>query len=141
MLSRVLRTLSLTATLAVLPALALAAQEINFKVPFDFAVGNIELKAGEYRVLSSPGEHLVIFRGASQTAIVQTAAPLNGTSTVKAKLIFHRYGNAYFFSKVLLPWSGGGREMAPSKRERELARNGGAATVAEVLSIRASEGN
>ncbi len=141
MLSKVLRTLSLTATLVVLSAFTLAAQEINFKVPFDFAAGDIELKAGEYRVLSSAGTHLVIFRGASQSAIVQMPAALSGSRTVQAKLVFNRYGNAYFFSKILLPWSEGGWEMAPTKRERELARNGGAATVAEVLSIRASEGN
>ena len=52
----------------------------------------------------------------------------NGSSAQsdgRAKLVFHRYGNAYFLSAAWMPNSDHAREFYASASEIQLARNGG----------------
>jgi hypothetical protein len=52
----------------------------------------------------------------------------NGSSTNSdghAKLVFHKYGNAYFLAAAWLPNSDHAREFFASAKETQVARNGG----------------
>ena len=52
----------------------------------------------------------------------------NGSSTKsdgRAKLVFHRYGNAYFLAAAWLPNCDHAREFYASANESQVARSGG----------------
>jgi hypothetical protein len=104
------------------PAFAQTAT-VRVSLPFDFAVGQQTLTAGEYRVIVD-----------SRTVRV---APMDGQGIdcgsfayispapgqdLSPKLIFHRYGDRYFLSEV---WTGDvkrGHKLMVSTTEREYAR-------------------
>jgi len=88
-------TLSLV-LFALVPAYAVTAN-----IPFNFTVDGVRMPAGEY-VVSSPSERVVILQhvgGPESKATITN----NGTSTNiygRSKLVFHKYGNAYFLAAV-----------------------------------------
>jgi hypothetical protein len=79
-------------------------------------VDNVRLPAGDY-VISSPSERVVMIQH------VRYGSSTN--SDGRAKLVFHKYGNAYFLASAWLPNSPHAREFFESSREIQLARNGG----------------
>jgi len=113
-------TLSLV-LFALVPAYAVTAN-----IPFNFTVDGVRMPAGEY-VVSSPSERVVILQhvgGPESKATITN----NGTSTNiygRSKLVFHKYGNAYFLAAVWMPNSDHAHEYYASTDEIQLARNGG----------------
>ena len=94
-------------------------------VPFDFIVGDKTMPAGDYSVrsMNSSGDALKIGCESSNQAAVRLTIPASGTSK-SSKLVFHRYGQRYFLAEV---WSDGGaqgRELAKSKQERAIEKEG-----------------
>jgi hypothetical protein len=94
-------------------------------IPFDFNIGNSTLPSGEYTV--SP-----VFAGNNTVLIIrsadwrqQVAVPASAAESAKTprdnKLVFRRYGDQYFLSKI---WVRGQALTLPtSHREREMARS------------------
>jgi hypothetical protein len=113
----------------VLLALATAnAQKTSATVdiPFAFTVDDVRMPAGDY-IISSPSERVVTIQVAGG-ALAKTALTNNGSSAKsdgRAKLVFHKYGNAYFLAAAWLPNSDHAREFYASTSEIQLARNGG----------------
>ncbi|HEX8801426.1 MAG TPA: hypothetical protein VF772_22575 [Terriglobales bacterium] len=115
-----LMTLSLI-LIALVPAYA-----VTVNIPFSFTVDDVRMPAGEY-VISSPTEHVVIIRHVGGPETKATIAN-NGSTTDsdgRAKLVFHRYGNAYFLAAAWLPNSAHAREFYTPANETQLARNSG----------------
>ena len=84
------------------------------------------LPAGDY-IISSPSERVVTIQVAGGI-LGKTALTNNGSSAKsdgRAKLVFHKYGNAYFLAAAWLPNSDHAREFYASTSEIQLARNGG----------------
>jgi len=110
-------------TIALLPAVATARGQsqhrVNARVPSAFIVGDKTLAAADYRI-NTVGEALAIRNADSKNSVIRlanTIAPKEGNS---ARLVFHRYGNAYFLSEV---WEGGdriGRRLIESRQERAM---------------------
>jgi hypothetical protein len=98
-------------------------------IPFDFTVSTATLPAGEYTLDSaSPTRHLIrlVNKETRQSVLVLVSDtnPPKGNAPATGKMIFHRYGDQYFFSAVWTPAGVEGKTI-PSKLERELqARNG-----------------
>jgi len=94
---------------------SLHAQTMDLKanIPFDFRIGNAEFPSGEYSVRHS-GDH----KG-GYFMTVGTDRP--ATSTSAASLLFVRYGDAYFLSKVWTPESSVAQALPKTSREKELA--------------------
>lgn len=95
-------------------------------IPFSFTVDDVEMPAGNY-VISSPNERVVTIQhvGGRET---KTAVTDNGSSTKSdgiSKLVFHKYGNAYFLAAAWLPNSDHAREFFASTREIQVAHSGG----------------
>jgi hypothetical protein len=113
----------------VLLALATAnAQKTSATVdiPFAFTVDDVRMPAGDY-IISSPSERVVTIQVAGGI-LAKTALTNNGSSAKpdgRAKLVFHKYGNAYFLVAAWLPNSDHAREFYASTSEIQLARNGG----------------
>jgi len=95
-------------------------------IPFTFTVDDARMPAGEY-IISSTSERVVTLQhlGGPEAKTTMTD---NGSSTKsdgRAKLVFHKYGNAYFLAAAWLPNSDHAREFYASSNEIQVARNGG----------------
>jgi hypothetical protein len=107
---------------------ATQAQRVRVKadIPFDFAVGNQVLPAGEYQVIPTGGSLQTLLIRASEstdTAAVITFACSDAKRTDTTKLVFHVVGGRYFLSQI---WTEGyeqGRQLPKSKMETQLAKN------------------
>ena len=116
----------------VLGSLAVVAQgqtsgrtQLIANVPFEFSLGNKNLPAGKYTVTQvNPASDRAVLQFRSNdgraSAIVQMTT-INAKAQESAKLIFHRYGNQYFFARAWLDGEQTGLE-APKSRV-ELATN------------------
>ncbi len=108
--------------LAVSAAVAQTKGDVIVNVPFSFVVGNHQMQPGRYIVKPMTYGILRIFD--SQDSENQTLASVHSVESrtaTNAKLVFHRYGDSYFLAQV---WTGNGdigRELPPSKAEKEIA--------------------
>ena len=120
---RVLIALTLFAVLMV-PATQAQSIILQAEIPFDFTVGNNLLPAGEYQVKPKPDSHGVILiqsQDARSSALAMTIGGQAGKTGHVGKLVFNRYGEQYFLSKIWAPFSDTGRELTKSRLEREVA--------------------
>jgi hypothetical protein len=115
---------------------ATQAQSIMLKadIPFDFLVGDKRLPSGQYHVKSlNPVLTQIESKDARSTAIVLTTGMQAAKISDVGKLVFNRYGDQYFLSKIWAPSSNSGRELPKSHLEREVAQrfsNGGTTVIA-----------
>jgi hypothetical protein len=99
-------------------------------VPFNFTVENVRMPAGDYLLVpTSPTSGVIqlLNRDTGKAALVNapslvSAYTHNGAET--GVIIFHRYGDRYFFSEVWTP-NGVGGHAKPSKLEREIQAGSG----------------
>ena len=104
-------------------AQTLGSQTIRANVPFSFTVGEKTLPAGVYTVsILNPASDRKVLQIRSEdghvSAIIQTVGT-KGTLSNSAKLIFHRYGERYFFAKAQL--AGDSTNLATTKTNAERA--------------------
>lgn len=90
-------------------------------IPFAFTVTNHTLPAGRYTVTRMSETALGIFNVHHQGTIVLTHEIEGEADGSTARIVFHRYGNAYFLSEVWLAARATGRKAFPTSAERELA--------------------
>jgi hypothetical protein len=101
------------------------AQSIMLKadIPFDFVVGDKRLPSGEYYVKSlNQTETQIQSKDARSTAIVMTTGMQAAKISDAGKLVFNRYGEQYFLSKIWAASSDSGRQVVKSRVEREVAQ-------------------
>ena len=92
-------------------------------IPFDFVVGDKQLHSGKYRVSQmSPGVMLIQSKVTLSSAIVLTTTVQAGKISEVGTLVFNRYGDQYFLSKIWAASSDTGREVPKSRLEREVAQ-------------------
>ena len=111
--------------LALSPAYA-QKSSATVNIPFTFTVDDVRLPAGEY-IISSPSERVVSLQHVGGPE-AKTTMTNNGSSTNsdgRAKLVFHKHGDAYFLAAAWLPNSDHAREFYASANEIQVARNGG----------------
>ncbi|HTS34275.1 MAG TPA: hypothetical protein VMH04_01310 [Candidatus Solibacter sp.] len=110
----------LGALATVSPAVA-ESERIAVNIPFDFVVGNQTLKAGEYKVVRLDSGVLELWGNQQQRrfALVVAGAPL-ANHKANAYLLFNRYGDQRFLSKVALSVDGN-FDLLQGKREKQLA--------------------
>lgn len=130
---QIFRSITMLSLLLVLAVVSVNAQgrsesSIAGNIPFDFAVGDTKLPAGNYTLqriaLTSSFDRIVIKsadgRGDSHTVMTMP----NRTTEVQkeSKLVFNRYGDQYFLSQVWMAGSDTGRDLFQSRTERNLAK-------------------
>jgi hypothetical protein len=104
---------------------ASAQQLMVVNIPFDFAVGNKTLPAGEYSVKDSPALNTLLLldrEDPAQGAFLPTLSVDAREIQSESKLVFNRYGNRYFLSQVWSAGRSGGRQLSMSDREKEMAQ-------------------
>jgi hypothetical protein len=108
---------------AVVSANAQSSRTVISNVPFEFAVGETTLPAGEYRISRALRNALTIQTSdASDSASRLTNEIEPRKNRQHARLIFHRYGQRYFLAEV---WSGAdstGWRLLKSRQERAIER-------------------
>jgi hypothetical protein len=111
--------------IALVPAYA-QKTSATVNIPFSFTVDDVRLPAGEY-IVSSPSERVVNLQhiGGPEAKVTMTNNGSSTTSDGRAKLVFHRYGIAYFLAAAWLPNSDHAREFYASANEIQVARYGG----------------
>src|SRR5262245_41202578 len=100
-----------------------AAAEMRSQIPFSFKVNGATLPAGTYIVSNELNVIVVRGVGLSHGAVAVTN-PLASRDGSEALLVFHKYGDVYILRQA---WLGGGsgREIPPSRLERELKASSG----------------
>jgi len=117
------------AALLVVGASQARADEIvlsNLKVPFSFMVGDVRLPAGDYTVReASMGEDVleIVSTDGRYSALASTIPGTPGGDD-KTQLVFQKFGNDYFLSRIA--HEGDEREviLTPHNMEREIAKAG-----------------
>jgi hypothetical protein len=94
-------------------------------VPFNFTVETVRMPAGEYTLQptsTTSGVIQILNRQTGESILVNAPSMLSthkGKEAESGKIIFHRYGDRYFFSEVWTP-NGLRGHRQPSKLEREI---------------------
>jgi hypothetical protein len=131
------RLLVIGIALAGAAAIYAQSKTVTADVPFNFYMGSKVMPQGPYRVSEmSDGGVIVLRTKAASSAI--TAFDVSGKSLDEpARLVFRRYGETYFLSQIWIGGTSTGRALPRSPREKELAENGPAPTLAVIrLSVR-----
>ena len=119
----VLAAIGLFAMLAA-PAIQAQSNAMVADIPFQFTVGKATLPSGEYRIKSVSDSTLMIrSKDGHQGAMAMTVAVTSHESGDTGKLVFNRYGDQYFLSKVLPSGHPTGRALLKSRAELEVAKN------------------
>jgi len=104
----------LAAAALTLPLGAQVTNTIRADIPFEFVVGN---------TTAAPGEYVVTFLNGMEIQLVGSdhysvqANPDNPYGPQEPKLVFHRYGNQYFLSRI--GTTSTSRDIPMSRMERE----------------------
>jgi hypothetical protein len=119
---QVLTALTLVAWLMV-PATQAQSIMLKADIPFDFVVGDTQLRSGEYQVKQiNSGATLIQGKDAHSSVMILTTTAQAAKISDVGKLVFNRYGDQYFLSKIWAPSSDAGRQVVKSRFERELAQ-------------------
>lgn len=116
--------LGLILALSAVPGDAQDGPRIKATIPFNFVVGNKELKAGDYVIQRVRESGVLTFRnedtGDQQIAF---AVPVESTKTGNQEsLIFDRCGDEYFLSQIWLS-ANEGHEFVRGAQEKKVAAN------------------
>jgi hypothetical protein len=111
--------------------------DVVVTVPFAFVVAGQEFPAGRYVITEEGDVCLRIFNPQWRGLYVPTR-DLPPSATDGSKMVFHRYGHTYFLSAVWLTGDTTGRELFPSRPERELAEHKAEMELAIVRSMELS---
>lgn len=100
------------------------AETAEAKIPFEFSVGKAVLPPGTYQFDTNVAPGVLRVRSADwqKAAMIITHGVAGPKGSEERKIVFHRYGDTYFLSKVLYG-GGGGRELQKTPREKEMASN------------------
>jgi hypothetical protein len=124
-----------TAAILFAAALGASAQTMNLKadIPFDFVVGSRTMPAGMYDVKHTGGVLILHRAGEVRTSVVAVAQQASRPAAERpATLIFNRYGDDYFLSRVWPASGNTGPALMRSRREKEVVARGGTVQTAGV---------
>ena len=117
--------------LSAVPGNADNTKKIKVTIPFDFFVGNKQLKAGDYVVQSwGPASGSALLFRSEDESVRQIVFPVpveTNKSGNHERLVFHRHGAEQFAAEVWFMGDEKGYELIPGTRERESAANHAAA--------------
>ena len=118
--------LGLILAFSAVPGHAQGKPSVKATIPFNFVIGDKELKAGEYLIKSvgSLGSQNLLQFGSENGDVQQFvfALPIETNKAGnRERLVFHHDGNQYFLSQVWLSGDENGRELIPGVQEKAAA--------------------
>jgi hypothetical protein len=120
--------LGLILAFSAVPGHAQGKPSVKATIPFNFVIGDKELKAGEYLIKSvgSLGNQNLLQFGNENGDVQQFvfALPIETNKTGNhERLLFRHDGNQYFVSQVWLSGDENGHELIPGAQEKKAATN------------------
>ena len=110
--------------LSAVPGHAQDGAKIKTTIPFNFVVGNKELKAGDYVIESLLGNNALRFRSEDGDVQIIFTVPIETNRTGDhERMLFHHDGDQYFLSQVWLSGDENGHELIPGAQEKKAATN------------------
>jgi hypothetical protein len=105
--------------------------DLNVNVPFQFHAGNTKLPAGKYRIHVLDDSDLTVMEitsaDGSTSALFQVQESDVNSAPAKSELIFNRYGNRYFLSKLFDEGNPSGSKVVESRYEKRISQEDAAA--------------
>jgi hypothetical protein len=99
---------------------------MHVDIPFAFVVGTITSPAGTYVFSSETGNPQVLMQLVGTAGrFISTNLEEDSTKPQEARLVFHRYGNQYFLSRIAT--TSRSRDISPSRLESEAKKTAVAA--------------
>jgi hypothetical protein len=116
-----------------------SSNRVVVDIPFDFSVGNTQLRAGNYKV-EELQSGILVFNGndGQDHQFALTVGEEASNQDNQPKLIFTRYGDETVLNKVFLSGGNDYRQLLPSSREKKLMRK---QTSGEELSLLVQSGH
>ena len=95
-------------------------------IPFSFTVDDVRMPAGEY-LISAPSEKVIEIKHVGGREVKAAITSEVGATewANHPRLVFHKYGNAYFLAAAWMPNSDHEQGFFASVNEVQVARNGG----------------
>jgi hypothetical protein len=108
---------------------------MKVSIPFSFSADNHTLPAGQYFVKTvTPERQIALVSADGKHATVINDLPNYANSrSENSRLVFHRYGDEYFLTQVWCQGDNVERSPMVSKRQAEVAHNGGLADTKIIL--------
>jgi hypothetical protein len=109
----------------VLNTQASTRMSVSANIPFDFYVANSKLSAGEYSIRETNSGTSVLLiqkKEGVDAAYVLSVGATPKSSSDSSKLVFNKYNEDYFLSKIWEPGGQAGHDISPSKKELELGK-------------------
>ena len=98
--------------------------EVN--IPFQFHAGNVKLPPGKYLVhmldSSDPGVMEITNADGSTAALFEVQQAQDNSSPAKSELIFDKYGNHYFLTKLFDEGNPSGNQLLESRYEKRVSQ-------------------
>ena len=95
-------------------------------IPFQFHVGNTKLPPGKYTIHVLDNTDLTVMEitsaDGSTSALFEVQSAQANSAPAKSELIFNKYGNRYFLSKVSEEGSSSGSEVFESRYEKRVGQ-------------------
>jgi hypothetical protein len=117
--------LGLNLAFSAMPAHAQDPARVNARIPFDFVVGDKQLKAGDYVIESLLDHKALQFRnkdGDVQQTVFTVPIETNRIGNHE-RLVFHRDSAKYFLSQVWFSGDEDGRDIISGVQEKNLAKS------------------
>jgi hypothetical protein len=100
--------------------------ELAANIPFQFHAGNTNLPPGKYVLRMLDDSDLTVMEissaDGSTSALVQVQDAEAASAPVKNELIFNRYGDRYFLSKVFDEGNPSGSKVIESRDEKKISQ-------------------
>ena len=115
--------------LAVASVKAQTGRRIEASIPFDFAAGKTNLKAGDYTVRRISRNVLLLRTADNKTSVLLQAAVRipPPRSEFPTKLVFTESGGRYFLTEIWADINGDGMQLGATRTESLIARESGGA--------------
>ena len=134
---------ALTLTIFAGKAHAQIVGNLDADIPFQFHVGNTVLPAGSYRIKVLDDSNLNVMEissmDGSHSAFFQVQESYAKTTPDRSELIFNKYGDQYFLSKLFDQGEPDGSELTESRAEKQISK-GALVTEGNVSTRRMQQG-
>jgi hypothetical protein len=100
--------------------------QLDVNVPFQFHAGNTKFPSGKYFIHLLDDSDLTVMEissaDGSTSALFEVRTTQASSTPAKSELIFNKYGNRYFLSKVVEEGSSSGSEVFESRYEKRVGQ-------------------
>ena len=100
--------------------------DLDVDIPFQFHAGNTKLPAGKYRIHVLDDSDLTVMEitsvDGSTSALFQVQESDANSAPAKSELIFNKYGNRYFLTKLFDEGNPSGSKVVESRYEKQVSK-------------------